>query len=273
MDAPLLNISSINRHRASENVVFGDVTYKPGGVCGPRTQADYQLVVLEQGEATVEIDGDDLYVPPQHVAIMLPGRREYYRFARDSATHHSWCAVRPDAVPAPLCRRLAAAPPVQVLTPRMHGLIEFGLSLPASADTAAGDLIEHLGLSALHEFLFETEVSYHDDAQPEALRLALGYIDAHVAEQVGLKAIAGAAYVTPQYLIRLFRQHLGTTPSRYLWQTRLARGVELLRETGLPISEIAERTGFRNPFHFSRLVKQRYGASPRQLRKQAWDTP
>ena len=273
MAEPILNISRINQHRASEKVVFGDVVYRPGGICGPRTQADYQLVILEEGEAFVEIDGDELYVPPQHIAMMLPGRREYFHFARDNITHHSWCAVRPDAVPESLRHRLLAAPPLQVLTSRMHGLIEFGLSLPASAGTTADDLVEHLGLSALYEFLFETEESHHEEAQPKALRLALEYIDGHLADQVSLKEISGAAYVTPQHLIRLFRQHLTTTPSHYLWQVRLARGVELLRATGLSVAEIAQRTGFRNPFHFSRLVKQRYGAPPRQLRRQAWDAP
>src|SRR6266542_3461733 len=153
MDEPIQNISRINRHCASQYVVFGDVTYRPGGICGPRTQADYQLVILEEGEAHVEIDGDDIFLPPQHVALMLPGRREYFRFARGGITHHSWCAVRPDAISESVRRMLAAAPPLQALTTRLHDLIEFGLSLPASAGIAATDLIEHLGLSALHEYL------------------------------------------------------------------------------------------------------------------------
>ncbi|MCS7062178.1 MAG: helix-turn-helix transcriptional regulator, partial [Anaerolineae bacterium] len=77
-------------------------------------------------------------------------------------------------------------------------------------------------------------------------------------------------YISAPHLIRLFRRHTGTTPARYWWQLRLERGVELLRETGLSITEIAQRTGFRSSFHFSRLVKQRYRLSPRALRKQAW---
>jgi AraC family transcriptional regulator len=267
----ILNISRINRHTASEHVIFGDVTYRPGGVCGPRTQADYQLVLLEQGEAAIDIDGDSLYVPEQHVALMLPGRREHFHFTVDSPTHHSWCAVRPDAVTSELAVRLAATPRAQVLTPRMHSLIEFGLSLPSTSSASATGLIEHIGLATLHEYAFESESSHHEQAQPQALRLALAYIDAHFAEQLDLTVIAQAAYVTPQYLIRLFHQHLGETPSRYLWALRLGRGVELLRETGLSVAEISQRTGFKNPFHFSRMVKAQYHVPPKVLRKQAWD--
>ena len=252
-------------------VVFGDVTYPPGGVCGPRTQADYQLVVMEQGEAEIDIDGDSITLPEQHVALMLPGRREHYRFTANAPTHHSWCAVRPDAVTPELALRLSATPRTQVLTPRLHGLIEFGLSLPGASSTSANGLIEHIGLAALHEYAFESETSHHEQAQPQALRLARAYIESHLAEQLDLKIIAQAAYVTPQYLIRLFQQHVGETPSRYLWGLRLGRGVELLRETGLSVAEIAQRTGFKNPFHFSRRVKAQYHVPPKVLRKQAWD--
>ncbi|MCL5999742.1 MAG: AraC family transcriptional regulator [Chloroflexi bacterium] len=265
-----LNISTLNRHCAAERVVFGDVTYRPGGVCGPRTQADFQLVLLEQGEASVDIDGASLYVPPQHVALMLPGRREHYRFTRDGITHHSWCAVRPDAVSESLRQRLVAAPRCQALTPRIRNLVEFGLSLPPAGVASADGVIEHIGLAALHEYVFEAETAHHERDQPEALRVACRYIDSHLTEPLALVDIARAAYVTPQYLIKLFRQHLGTTPARYVWQLRVGRGVELLRETGLSIAEIANRTGFKNPFHFSRMVKHQYQLSPRQLRKQAW---
>lgn len=203
---------------------------------------------------------------------MLPGRREYFRFARNAVTHHSWCAVRPDAISEPLRHRLITAPSLQALTPRLHDMVEFGLSVPASANLEAADLIEHLGFSVLHEYLFESSTNRHEDALPTALHLARAYVDTHLAQPLDLRTIAQAAYVTPPYLIRLFRQHLGTTPSRYLWQVRLSRGVELLRETGLSIAEIAQRTGFKNPFHFSRMVKQHYGAPPKQLRKHAWNT-
>jgi hypothetical protein len=41
----------------------------------------------------------------------------------------------------------------------------------------------------------------------------------------------------------------------YLWQQRVATGLELLTSTGLPVSEIASRAGFRSVYHFSRRVK------------------
>ena len=76
--------------------------------------------------------------------------------------------------------------------------------------------------------------------------------------------------MTPQHLVKLFNQHLRSTPMRFVWNARLRRGVELLMQSGLTVSEVAEQCGFQTPFHFSRLVKQRYHLSPKELRRRAW---
>jgi transcriptional regulator GlxA family with amidase domain len=63
---------------------------------------------------------------------------------------------------------------------------------------------------------------------------------------------------------------MNTTPARYLWQFRIERGAAMLGETGHTVAEIAYRCGFQNPFHFSRLVKQHFGQSPKEIRRHAW---
>ncbi len=270
MENTIQNLSKTIRRAAGNGVFFGEVQYRPGGVCGPRVQSDFQIVVMEQGEANIEIEEDRLHVPAHHAALMLPGRREHFRFTPDADTHHTWCAVHPRLVPDELSRRLAMAPSCQTLSGRLRALIEMGLSAPATDLSAAAGIIEHLALAALCQYAFDAEAAHHARAQPEALRAAQAFISNHLSEPLSVGAVARAAYITPPHLIRLFRQYLGATPARYWWQLRLERGVELLRETGLSIAEIAQRTGFRNPFHFSRMVKQRYQMSPRALRRAAW---
>jgi transcriptional regulator GlxA family with amidase domain len=71
-------------------------------------------------------------------------------------------------------------------------------------------------------------------------------------------------------MIGKFRAKMGTTPARYLWRFRTERGAAMLGETGLTIAEIADRCGFKSPFHFSRIIKQHFGQSPKSLRRQAW---
>lgn len=266
------NLSKINRLQRSPQVTFGDVVYQPGGTCGPRMQTDFQLVILYSGTLDVQVDEQWHSVPPQSVILMQPGHREFFQFALDQPTHHSWCAVHPALVPTALALATANAhgPTYLPLTSGLQTLMEFGLSLPASDLPTTQAVIEQIGLAALYEFLREGESAHSADRLPSPVRLARQMIDQRFAEPLTLADFAQAASVTPQHLIRLFRKHLHITPARYLWQVRLDRGMLLLRETGLSINEIATRTGFQSAFHFSRLIKQRYHQSPRDLRAKLW---
>ena len=264
------NLSKINRLNKSPHVTFGDVVYQPGGTCGPRVQPDFQLVILYAGVAQVHVDGAEQRLPEQQVMLMRPGHQEFFAFAQERPTHHGWCAVHPTLVSAALRHSLLRAAVCLPLTTHLQTLMEMGLALPPGDAPATQAVLDQLGLVALHEFVRESELAHSADPLPDAVRRARMMMDMRFAEPLTLADVAQVANVTPQHLIRQFQKHLQITPVRYLWQVRLAHGLVLLRETGLSISEIAERVGFQSAFHFSRLVKQRYQHSPRQLRARSW---
>jgi AraC family transcriptional regulator of arabinose operon len=264
------NLSRFHRVRASAAITFGDVTYQPGGECGPRVQQDFQLVAVYEGEAHIQIDDGQRDLPSQHIALMRPGHLEHYQFALATNTHHTWCAVHPSLVDEPLREALTRTPFFLPITPRLHGLIEMGLSFAPSDLASAQGVLAQLGLSALHTYAFEAERAALRLLTPGAVVKAQQFIESNLSQPIVLDDIAHASSVSPPHLIKLFRQHLRTTPLRYAWDARVRRGAELLTQSGLSVSEVAEQCGFQTPFHFSRLIKQRYGLPPRALRKQAW---
>lgn len=267
----LQNLSRMNRVvRASGHVVFGDVVYEPGGLCGPRVQQDYQLVAVHEGDALVELDGVPLAIPERHVALMRPGRLELFVFDRARSTHHSWCAVHPSLAPESLTDALAAALAVLPLSARMQSLLDFGLAGAHQEVPAAAALLDQLGLTVLHQFLVEAQTLGRAAAVPDPVHTAQRLIAMHLSEPLTVASLARQAGVTPQHLIKLFRRALGITPAKYIWRARVQRGVELLGATGLSIEQVAAQCGFQSPFHFSRLVKQQYGRPPRALRARAW---
>lgn len=72
------------------------------------------------------------------------------------------------------------------------------------------------------------------------------------------------------YLCRLFRQEVRTTPHKFLTNLRLQVAADMLlsgyAEGG--IAEIAHTCGFRDPLYFSRLFKKRYQVSPSAYSRQ-----
>ena len=96
---------------------------------------------------------------------------------------------------------------------------------------------------------------------------AVQLMEANIREPIGQAELADYVGITVRQLQRLFRRHLGCTPSRYYLQIRLARARELLRQTGLSLVEISVLTGFVASSHFSKAYKDYFGCTPSQERR------
>ena len=79
-----------------------------------------------------------------------------------------------------------------------------------------------------------------------------------------LDAVLSSMPYCYDYLCRLFRQEVCTTPHKYLTNLRLQVAADMLLSgyTEGGIAEIAHMCGFRDPLYFSRLFKKRYEVSP-----------
>jgi AraC-like DNA-binding protein len=67
-------------------------------------------------------------------------------------------------------------------------------------------------------------------------------------------------------LYRQFRDHYGLTPKTFLIRKRVQHALSLLKETALPVQEIAMLSGFTDIAHFSKSIKAATGYSPRSFR-------
>ena len=88
-----------------------------------------------------------------------------------------------------------------------------------------------------------------------ALRLIEeGSLDRGTVDQLAERLAIG-----PRHLSRLFRDHLGSTPSRVARTARVQRAKRLFDETALPMTDIAARSGFTSLRSFNALFRR---ASP-----------
>lgn len=101
----------------------------------------------------------------------------------------------------------------------------------------------------------------------ERLLRMLTYIKENHGSPITLSMIAASASVSERECLRTFRKALGTSPVRFLISYRLAESVRLLESSDMQIAQIAYRTGFESPAHFSRSFRELYGVSPTQWRR------
>ena len=100
------------------------------------------------------------------------------------------------------------------------------------------------------------------------LKRMLDYIRTHYREKITLQQIAAAGCVCRSRCCRLFRTYLSRTPIDYLNSFRLDKGMELLTETSLSITEAAHECSFASGSYFSECFLRQKGCSPMEYRKQ-----
>jgi len=262
------NLSKRVRLTSVGATVFGDVRYAPGGIHQAEQQV-HQLVHIVHGHADVVYGRKSFGIGPGAVGLVTPGERVRYAFAREQETRHTWCSLAGLPSTGALARELeqftATARP---LSERLATLMEIGLSLGQSVAERSPGLVVALAQTCLETWLEDARCQLlPGGGEPPALTRALEWIAQQSHAPCNLAGLARHVGVSPTVLQGLFRDHLATTPMRYLWHQRTERGLRLLRETGLTVGEIATQCGFQTPFHFSRWVRQITGHSPRQIRQ------
>ena len=130
----LKNISRVNLRMRRGAVVFGEVTYSPGGICGPRIQRDYQLVILHRGRLDLKLDDRQIGLSAPSSILLCPGHREHFVFSQDRETHHSWCSIDAGVVPQKLRRLLCASSKPAATDPHIEALMELGKAYQASGN-------------------------------------------------------------------------------------------------------------------------------------------
>jgi len=98
-------------------------------------------------------------------------------------------------------------------------------------------------------------------------------MDAAPHEEWPVARLAQVSGTSEAYFARSFRDAFGIPPHRYLLTRRVERAAALLRDTDLPVTEIALRTGWSSLGTFGRTFRDITGESPGELRQRMQAMP
>jgi two-component system, response regulator YesN len=111
-------------------------------------------------------------------------------------------------------------------------------TISADRETRPADIVENVTSYLRHNF--DTHIDFSE-----------------IANQFGFSSA---------YLSKIFKEHTGTTASKFLNEYRINRAKKLLLDTDLTIKTISQKVGFVDPYHFSKNFKAVAGKSPEQYR-------
>lgn len=98
------------------------------------------------------------------------------------------------------------------------------------------------------------------------IRRSVELMHAQLEQDLSLREIAAASYLSPFHFVRVFKKLTGTTPHAYLASIRTSHAQLLLGDPNLSVTEISSRVGYSSPSHFSKAFRQATGLTPRAFR-------
>ena len=135
-----------------------------------------------------------------------------------------------------------------------------GLAVVEAITTALGHLlVRHAGIEQ------PRPAHARGGLSAAAKRRVLELIDAHPAGRLTIDALAREVGLSPAHFARAFKETMGRAPHQYLLALRLECARRLLEARATSLSDIAQRTGFADQAHFTRLFKRAFGITPGAL--------
>ena len=104
----------------------------------------------------------------------------------------------------------------------------------------------------------------------DSVQTILAFISGHYSEPLTIDRIAREVSLSSSECCRLFKRVTHDTIFSYLQSYRLSKAAGLLKDSSLPISQVAYETGFCSTSYFIEVFKRKLGSTPLQYRKSAF---
>ncbi len=120
-------------------------------------------------------------------------------------------------------------------------------------------------LDGVHRFYQQSRAEYYDNP---TVNLIIRTIRSDYADpDLSVDSISIRCALSPSYVSHLFKETTGSTLHNYLFDFRMQKALQLVKDPSIRINEIARMVGYRNGNYFSFQFKNKYGQSPTNYRE------
>ncbi|WP_127587695.1 helix-turn-helix domain-containing protein [Paenibacillus koleovorans] len=249
------------------NNAFGKSICQPGWYWDQQTPfTDYDIFYVLSGSGTMQLGEEKFQLQRKSCLIMRPGDLP-------KATQHpndrltvlfmhfriegppSW---ENSSLPFPRFTVVENAFQTETILYQLLEVNEFPL------------LLSELEFDCLMKRFIITLIRQQPDNRDRAFTskqlLTIRQIKTYIRERGGIgidwNELAGSVGMSTQYVSRLFKSSTGSTLKQYVAKTKMEHAQEMLAQTGMSLTEIAEYLGYSDLFAFSKSFKLAYGLAP-----------
>jgi AraC-like DNA-binding protein len=223
----------------------------------------------QSGEGVFENRRGALRVPKDHAFLaVLPERSSYYYPPEARApwvvTWLNWYG----SLACDLFRNIQARfGPVLPLSSRGAAAATLRRLMAAASEPAASGNPSVSLLSYAFMLEWWREAAAPTGGSENRLARAVQFCRQRFREPLGVKEIAGEAGLSREHFTRVFVEEMRQPPAAFLRELRVNEASMLLRETELPLREIAMRSGFYSTRHLMRTFQRVHRIGPAAYRR------
>ena len=229
----------------------------------------YELVIVDQGEMTYEVDGQSIKLGQHECLLLFPGENHTQSVEIDSVTTFLTIMFDAKGLEDEMRQR------VYHLTSKHSSLVERIVKVSENSHSAyASDELflnfKHLLMSLIQgnaDTIEEPTTSMRENYENELFQALVDYLHQNVEEQNQVNDLVDHFALSRSTLQMLFKKYANTSPKAYINQLRLQRSKVLIRESKMSLSEIASELGYGSIQYFSRAFSREFNMSPSSYAK------
>ncbi len=229
----------------------------------------HKFYFLIDGDCYFEVDGTTYHAQTGDLCLLPAGMRQSYYLSERQLMKKYWCHFNAmigerqmgEVISSPLIVSVRQTERITQLFQRLILLYEKGGVLETLRQRA-------VLLELLYEyFSLCGELSVRPSIYSNEFTKVMDYIDLHFDQSICVEDLAELIHLQPNYFIKYFKKNFGDSPMKYVNKLRVEKAKKLLKNSSLPVAEIAKRIGIEDRYYFSKLFKKYAGVSPRSYRE------
>lgn len=240
-----------------------------------RRLAEFQLVYITAGTGVFTDSGGSRLVTPGTLFLLRPEYRHSYHPNRDIGWTEYYIGFNGPLFREEIDRFFKDRKgPVELgLSATLVDLFEQALFYAERQCDQTMPLLQSIvaHMLALINYNLSTK-GRSDDKMVQAINTVKQHMANHLSEQIDMQALAKEMGISYTWLRRTFREKTGMPPAQYLQQLRIHSSMYFLRNTALPVKNIAIDCGFRTSEYFCTVFQEIMGMSPGSYRNLHPDT-
>ena len=243
----------------------------PGHSFGPALKPHFMIHYCLSGKGSFQIGGKTYPLKEGYGFLIVPDELAYYVSDEKDPWTYVWIGFggkRAEAIVSQL--GLSVNQPVFKST-ASKDIYDLVKDMMDHNTFSVEDVLRRNGLLSMFLSVIASGISVtarsDSGSANDYVTKAQAYIRSNYCNPIKVSDIANYVCINRSYLYTLFEKSLGISPQQYLTSYRIAKAVELLQLTRLPIESIAISCGYSDPLVFSKAFRQEKKMSPSQYRK------